>query len=181
MAKIKKPTPKEEKFTLLLFGGDSQRIAYRKVYTLSRKWTDNTVDVRASKLANTDKIIIRLKELQAEAQKNSQITHKEITDELARIAFFDIRTIFDEHGALKTISKLDETAAKAISSIKVTTKYVGRGKDKEPYDVIEVKLNDKGQSLDKLAKHVGYYEKDNKQLKPEIKLGLDDYYKKVNK
>ena len=42
-----------------MFIGKTQRVAYKEVYQTSKKWSDETVDVEASKLFNKPKIILR--------------------------------------------------------------------------------------------------------------------------
>ena len=54
-------TPKQEAYTLRLFKGESQRKAYDAVYSF--KGSQNALDVEASRLANSPKISLRLKEL----------------------------------------------------------------------------------------------------------------------
>ncbi len=164
----KKLNQREENYTQYLFEGLSQRKAYRKAFPGSVKWKDGTVDVRASQVASKDKIIIRLTELRAEADERSQVTHEMITEELRKIAFFDIGELFDDNGNLKDVHDMSITARKTISSIKVRKEFVGSGEDKEVHYITEVKLNGKDQSIDKLSKHVGYYEKDNNQRKSDI-------------
>ena len=60
--------------------------AYRKAYPKSQKWTRATVDVKASNLANMDKILIRRKELRdelkEELKQEAKWTRKDAYDNL---------------------------------------------------------------------------------------------------
>ena len=47
-----------------LFLGDSQRVAFKKVFPLSKNWKNETVDSKASILAKDEKVKARLIELQ---------------------------------------------------------------------------------------------------------------------
>lgn len=58
---------RHEKFVRGLANGLSQRNAYRAAFPNSVKWKDSTVDSKACNLAKEDKILARLKELQAAA------------------------------------------------------------------------------------------------------------------
>ena len=158
-------TPKQEKFIKLVFDGVSQRKAYREAYPISVKWKDGTVDNRASELFNRDEIMGRHDELRATAEKESIITHNMIREELAKMAFFDVAEILNDDGSLKEISEMSETARKVISSVKIRTE---KSKDGDISYITEVKLNDKGQSIDKLAKHIGFYERDNSQKQNNV-------------
>ena len=55
---------KHEAFVQALFSGKSQRVAYREAFPESQKMADSTVDSKACRLANDDKIGARLQELQ---------------------------------------------------------------------------------------------------------------------
>lgn len=63
-------TIKQEKYIQCLISGDSQRVAYRKAYPSSEKWTDKSVDNKASKLFKKAEIQARLAEVQEKIVKN---------------------------------------------------------------------------------------------------------------
>ena len=138
--------------------------AYRHAYDTSRV-KKKTVWERASRLLSQDNVYARVEELREEARKKAQITHEKITEELAKIAFFDIRNIFDEDGTLKAPTALDDKSAGAVSAIKVR-RIKGDGADIE--DIIEMKISDKKAALEALGKHLGYFEKDNRQKAPVV-------------
>lgn len=82
-------TPKQEKFVQGLFTGMSQREAYKQAFDTTRM-NDNTIDVKACQLANTDKIRIRLAELTEELKNRNMVTVEKVLNELSHIAFDDI-------------------------------------------------------------------------------------------
>lgn len=82
-------TPKQEKYVQGLFTGLSQRDSYKEAFDTSRM-NDNTIDVKACQLANTDKIRVRLKELQDELKERNMVTVEKVLNELSHIAFDDI-------------------------------------------------------------------------------------------
>jgi phage terminase small subunit len=94
-----KLTDKQEKFVQELIKGKSQREAYREAYPGSKKWTDNSIDARASRLFKSDKVLTRYNEIHdkmiAEAEAECIFDGKRILKELAKIAFAD-RTGFAE-------------------------------------------------------------------------------------
>ena len=60
-------TPQQEKFCENLeIKKMTQRAAYIDAYPRSAKWSPGTVDVKASILSNSDKIVVRRKEIRAE-------------------------------------------------------------------------------------------------------------------
>ena len=84
----------QERFIQELIKGKSQRKAYRIAYPKSENWKDKTVDEKASRLFNNDKVKARYKELKGKVVKRTEeeaiITAKEIIEEIASIAKADI-------------------------------------------------------------------------------------------
>lgn len=75
-------TPKREKFVQNLISGMSQREAYRNAFPSSVKWKDATVDSKASDLFNTDEILERYNELQAEFKERALYTREQAVKDL---------------------------------------------------------------------------------------------------
>jgi len=96
----------------------------------------------------------------AVAAEKAAVTAEKIVKEMARHAFSDVRNLFDENDQLIPISKLDDDAAAVISSIEIVSRATPDGKIEY---LNKIKLVDKRASLDMLAKHVGMYDKDNRQ------------------
>lgn len=69
-------TSKQETFAQEIAKGKSQRQAYYIAYPNSKKWLPETVDAQASKLANSNKVIIRLQELRASTERKVQWTRE---------------------------------------------------------------------------------------------------------
>lgn len=80
---------------------------------------------------------------------------------LARIAFFDPRTLFDADGFPKAIVDLDSQTAAALASFEIATESLSAGSHATTTFRC-YKLVDKGVALEKLAKHLGLYEQSRK-------------------
>lgn len=98
------------------------------------------------------------------------VTKDRLIEEYAKIAFFDIREIYDVDGGLIRVKQLDDKSAGAISSIKSLEEW---GEDDEGNKTIvgtskEIKVFDKIRALQDLGKHLGIFEKDNGQKKIEL-------------
>lgn len=115
---------------------------------------------------NLSKLIIqeRLAELNKSRLEATGISQKRVLEEYAKIAFFDIRKVYGVDGALLPISQLDDAEAGAIASVK-TNEIIQD--DMVIGETKEVKIFDKIRALQDLAKHLGLFEKDNQQSKPE--------------
>ena len=115
-----------------------------------------------------------LSELRKKEAKKHNVTKERLIEEYAKIAFFDIRDIYNEDGNLVNIKDLDSKSAGAIASIKSFEEYetdkagnknlIGTNK--------EVRVFDKIRALQDLGKHLGLFEKDNEQKKSEVNINL---------
>ena len=92
-----------------------------------------------------------------------EITAERVLEEIAKIAFFNIKNLYKDDGNLKEISELDDYVASAISSIKVTQKTGDMKVSLNPEEpalqhideqVKEIKLWDKRASLELLGKYL---------------------------
>ncbi len=114
-------------------------------------------------------IDLRIKELMKVRSERTEITQDRVLQEYARLAFLDPRKFFDANGNLINVVDLDDETAAALAGIEVTTE---KDKDGDLSFTKKVKLNDKGRALDSLARHLGMFEKDNRQRKAEFSIGL---------
>ncbi len=99
----------------------------------------------------------------------TEITQDRVLKEYARIAFLDPRNFFDESDNLKSITELDDDTAACLTGMDISTRFIkNKGDDLEPETVKKIKFIDKKGALDSVAKHLGMFEKDNKQKNPDI-------------
>lgn len=89
---------------------------------------------------------------QSRVAEKVAITVERVLLELSRLAFLDVRRLFDDLGNLKPINKLDDATAAAIVSFDVE---VRPGRDS--VRVFKIKLCDKKGALDSIAKHLGMF------------------------
>ena len=157
-------TPKQERFCLAYLETGNASEAYRRVYSAGNMKALTVNDV-SSKLLNNPHITHRVQELQQQAQKRTEVTIDGIIKELAAVGFFDIRSIYHDDGTLKHPKQLDTGAAKGIQEI--TIKRVVT-EDGETVETVKYRLHNKLQALDMLMKHLGGYEKDNRQKQNDV-------------
>lgn len=75
-------TVNQEKYVNARLRGLSQRKAYREAYPRSVGWTDNAVDVSASKLEKVDKVSLRLEQGKAKAARKALKSKEEYLSDL---------------------------------------------------------------------------------------------------
>lgn len=148
--------------------------AYKVAYPNCKK--DSTARTNGSKLLTNTNIQSFINRKMEEREKRTEITQDMVIQELARIAFLDIRKLYNENGNLKNIQDIDENTVKAISSLETLEEYEGYGKDREKIgDTQKVKLLDKTKALELLGKHLGIF----KETNINVNTNYEEYLKKV--
>jgi len=87
---------------------------------------------------------------QRELSAKTGITVERVVQELARLAFSDVRKLFNPDGSLRPVHELDDEAAAAIASIEVEAPT-----ERSPVWSKKIKVWDKRGSLEALLKHLG--------------------------
>jgi len=157
-------TPKQERFCLAYVETGNASEAYRRAYSTGNMKA-LTVNDGAAKLLKNPRIAHRIQELQQQAQERTEVTIDHIIKELATVGFFDIRNIYHNDGTLKHPKQLDAETAKGIQEITIKRIITENG---ETVETVKYKLHNKLQALDMLMKHLGGYEKDNRQKQNDI-------------
>ena len=115
-------------------------------------YSENGAKETASRLITINNIAQAIqKQLDARAER-TLVTADRVINELAKIAFIDVKDIFDENGNLIPVSELDNGVSAAISSIEVLKQKTEDGED--PEWIHKIKLWDKKSALETLAKHL---------------------------
>lgn len=130
--------------------------AYKVAYSRCKK--DKTANVNGSKLLRNTKVQEYISQKQKEIEKRTEVTQDRVINELAKIAFLDIRKLYTENGQLKNVTDIDDDTAGAISSLETLEEYDGYGDDREKIgDTQKVKLLDKTKALELLGRHLGIF------------------------
>lgn len=105
-----------------------------------------------------------LKQRRAFVIEKMELTTERTLREIARLAYVDPRKFFHADGRPKEITELDDDTAAALAGMEVTEEWTGSGADRQIAGVTKkYKLADKNAALEKAMKHLGEYERDNKQ------------------
>lgn len=100
-----------------------------------------------------------IQELKAKRAEKLEISANKVLEELAKIGFSDLKDFLNNDYSLKNLDQIDTSKSGAIQSIQ---KEIIQG---ETYTntTVKFKLHDKLSALEKIAKHIGFFEKDNEQ------------------
>lgn len=173
-----KLTSNRERFAIAMSCGDnkSQTSAYKESYNC-KGMAEKTIVEAASRLMRDSKVLARIAELKKPVLDKAQLDLERVIKEDMSIAFFDIRTILDDDGAVKPVNEWPVAAGAAIASMEVLEQYEGAGKDRVFVGYLKkIKLIDKGGALDRLMKHLGGYKLDN-----EVKSNLmQEFYNMIS-
>ena len=149
--------------------------AYKAVYKTCKK--DETASVNGSKLLRNTKVQAYIAERMQAREKRTEITQDMVLKELAKIAFLDIRKMYDDKGNLKYIHDIDEDTAGAIASIESVEEFAGYGQDREQIGYNKkVKMSDKAKALELIGKHLGMF----KETNMNINMNYEEYLKRVD-
>lgn len=89
-------------------------------------------------------------------QQRTEITADRVLKELARVAFFDPRKLFNADGSPKAISELDDDTAAALAGVEVLEEFDGTGKDRVFLGYTKkYKVSDKNTALTNAMRHLG--------------------------
>lgn len=166
-------TAPREKFAAGLAEGLTQAEAYRRAYPAALRWKDASVWDTASKLAANPEVRQRVADMAAQVAQASEVKLQHIAAELARLGFVDVRKLVRNDGTPLGLHELDEDTARAIVGIDVVS--VGNA-DVGVGQVLKFKLADKGANLERLAKLLGYFERDNKQKASQVTLNAEAFF-----
>lgn len=107
-------------------------------------------------------------QLLAKVAEEAGISLDKTLREIARVAYFDPRRLFGTDGRPLEITDLDDDTAAVVAGLDVLEEWAGTGDDRRLVGLVKKwKLADKLGALEKLMKHLGGYQADNEQAKPE--------------
>ena len=167
MDNLRPLTDKEEKYCQSYVVCANQSTAYRLAYD-AESMNANTVAVEATRLHSSPNITLRIKELQKEAYERNKITIDELIQTMAGMVRFDIADLYEDNGSLKSVHNMPKEARVMIAEMTALEEYApdGHGGRELIGYTKKVKTIDKLQAIEKLMKHLGGYDADNKQKPP---------------
>jgi phage terminase small subunit len=122
-------------------------------------------DVTASRLLDDPRVMALVEEHREHIQRRTEITADRVLAEVHAMATVNFADLVDPDGNLRPLHTLPRHVSAAITGMKVTIKHQpGQSLDQPlPIErVHDIKL-DKGAALDKLMRHLGLFEQDNRQ------------------
>jgi phage terminase small subunit len=133
-------------------------------------YSERTAESQGSRLLSHAMVAAEVADRQVERSQRTGVTQDRVLEELARLAFSDVRAIFSEGGGLKHPGVLNDGAAAAIGAVEVVTKTIPLGNGEVDVEhTHKIKMWDKPRALEMLARHLGMF---NDKLQVTVTDGL---------
>lgn len=127
-------------------------------------YSDESAKSIGYELLNNDEVSELIQELIQERVVRCEISSDAVLNEFKNVGMSNIQDYLDDSLEMKRLSDIPESKARAIKAIKKTVIESEFGSK----TVVEFTLHDKLSGLINIGKHIGFFEKDNAQLKPEL-------------
>lgn len=142
-------TPKQRQFVAeYLIDLNATQAAMRAGYSAK------TANEQASRLLANASVAQAVADGQAKRLQKAELTAERVLEEMRRLAFSDVRALFDAEGNLKPLHQLTVEESACISSLEVIIKNAQAG-DGKTDTVHKIRVWDKTRTLEMLAKHFG--------------------------
>lgn len=97
----------------------------------------------------------RIEELMDKRASKIDLSADKVLQEIAKIAFVDIRDLFTEDGDIKPVSEWNETLAASVAGLEIEALFEGFGQDRQQIGKTKkIKMNDKLKALELLGRHL---------------------------
>lgn len=135
-----------------------------------KKAKNSTLQRRAKDFLDMGTIQARIEILRQNVADRAEITAAETMSIVAAIARVKLSDFYNEDGSIKSPHEWTEEMKIGAASLETLEEFEGQGKGRELIGYIKkFKLWDKNSAADKLMKHFGLYEIDNKQKSDPIR------------
>lgn len=155
------------------------QLAFAREYTVDRHgkaaairagYAEANAAKQAYQLLNTQKVKAEIDRIFSEHYERNKMSIDECISILTDIARTEPSDLYNPDGTLKKIHDIPKFARHAIDSIKFKTKFVYDEllDDTVPFVYpTEIKVTSKQSAIEKILRHLGGFEKDNQQQRPD--------------
>lgn len=112
----------------------------------------------------------KIEDLLLEKRINSKVTEDQILEELKSLGFYSIKTFIDSDNAIVKLNTLTTEQLRPVVGIKSKESFTTIDNKVVREVTTELKLADKRSALVDLGRHLGIFDKDNKQKAIKIKV-----------
>jgi len=172
-------TPKQSLFVQeYLIDLNATQAAIRAGYSEKTAYAIGEQNLKKLEIANS------IKEALEKRSARTEITQDRVLKEYARLAFLDVRKLYDDNGNLLHVTDLDDDTAAAIAGLEIAREggpaRKNNDEDSSPTYIHKYKLADKRGALDSVARHLGMFEKDNAQKKTDLNVIIGEMLNEID-
>jgi len=129
--------------------------AYMTVYT---ECSGDSARSSAAALFALPSVDAYLQERMQKRADKAEVNQEWVLKELAKLAGFDPRKLFDDDGSIKLVRDWDDDTAACVSEIHVNEIFGGSGDQKQAIGLAKkINTRDKVKALELLGKHLGMF------------------------
>jgi phage terminase small subunit len=148
----RKLTRKEAHFVAEL---DDPKITQRDA-AIRAGFSARKADSIASRLVKKSQVLEAIEKKRSERLRKIGVHADRALTEIARVAFSDLRKLYNEDGSLMLPHEWPEEAAGAVAGVEVVEEFEGKGTDRKLISYTKkVRTYDKVRALELLSKHLG--------------------------
>ncbi len=121
-------------------------------------YSPKTASQQGSRLLKNVKVFTEIARKTKERIARLEITADNVLHELAKLAFFDPRKLFNPDGSAKHIAELDDDTAMALTDFEMIKQFEGSGDNRKHVGYLKkFKFADRGQNLERLGRILGMF------------------------
>lgn len=141
---------------------------------ISAGYTERSARTRGAELVKDRNILAMIDEVTGKMEAITGLSLERTLRECARLAYSDPRNFYFADGTLKPVSEWTDDMAATVASLEVLEEYEGQGEDRKLVGYTKkLKLWDKNSAIEKAMKHLGAFERDNKQRLPNLAIQVN--------
>lgn len=137
-------------------------------------YSENTAGAIGHENLKKPEIAAYISELQVQLAQNAKVTPEMVISELKKIGFSNIQDFIEEGNTIKDLSSIPREIAASVKSIKKVQTDWGSGDDAGTKTSVSFEVYDKLSALEKIGRHLGIFEADNKQKAATITVNIDE-------
>lgn len=131
-------------------------------------YAGRSAGVHASRMLKKANIKHKIKDLQKKISENLEITAEMVVKEFAKCGFSNIQNYISGGNTIRDLSNIPADHAAAVESVKHVENRVETKNGTFVTTTVTTKLHDKISALEKIGRHLGIFERDNKQKESRI-------------
>lgn len=114
----------------------------------------SSAHVTGARLLKNATIAAAIAERQQQRQQKLKITAERVLEEIAKLAFYDPKDLFDARGFLKPVTEMDDITRAAIAALDTETREIAGEGPLQRTLLKKIKLADKGLNLERLGRYL---------------------------